>query len=85
MVTLTPEEMQEMTPADLKAHAENEARIVFGHDYKKDANGNPVEVGIGAPGHGTANSYLALQMAEGKEIADAARARDAALKAKKGE
>lgn len=34
---------------------------VFGHDHKKDRQGNPVEQGIGAPGNQTANSLAAYR------------------------
>lgn len=79
MVTLTPDEYAALTPAEQKAHLALEEKIVFGVDHQKQ-RGKPVENGIGAPGHETFNHFAALEKAEGKEVAD--RARAAAAKAR---
>jgi hypothetical protein len=44
-----------------KQYLEAEARNVFGHDAKKDANGNWIEQGHGAPSHPTRNSLEAYK------------------------
>lgn len=69
MTTRTSAELAMMTPEEIKAYRENERKNVFGFDYKTDRNGNPVEQGIGAPGHETANHFAALRKreAEGHE------------------
>jgi hypothetical protein len=79
MVTLTIEEFDELTPAERKAHLANEEKIVFGADAPKK-KGQPVEQGIGAPGNESENHFRAIEQAEGKEVAD--RARAAAAKAR---
>ena len=35
-------------------------KTVFGHDVQFDADGYPIEQGIGSPGHETLNHYAAL-------------------------
>ena len=44
--------------------AEARRQNVFGHDYKTDRNGNPLESGIGSPSNPSLNSYRALKRAE---------------------
>lgn len=53
-----------MTPEERKAHFKAEERNVFGHDVKHDKKGNPIEQGIGSPGHETLNHFRALALAE---------------------
>jgi hypothetical protein len=48
---------------------------VFGHDYKTDRNGKPIETGIGAPGNESEHHFAAILKYEGKAAADAARAK----------
>lgn len=74
MVTKTMEELDAMSPAEKKAHAAEEEKIVFGHDFKK-VKGKPVEVGIGAPGRETANHLNAIRKYEGEEAYKAALAK----------
>lgn len=66
MVSLTPEERGNMSPAELKAHQAEEDKIVFGHDFKR-VKGKPVEQGIGSPGRETANHLNAIRKYEGEE------------------
>jgi hypothetical protein len=67
MTTKTPEEMavlREQGPVAVKEYLKAEERNVFGHDVKHDSEGNPIEQGIGAPGHETANHFAALRKNE---------------------
>jgi hypothetical protein len=77
----TKEEVEAMPPEQRAIYDEEQRKIVSGHDYKKDANGNPVEQGIGAPGHETVNHYAALAKAEGQAAVDAARLRSKKIRA----
>jgi hypothetical protein len=52
-----------MTPAEA---AEKEAESVFGVGYKKDAKGNPIEMGKGSKAQQTSQHLAALQKAEGR-------------------
>ena len=64
MVTKTPDEMAQMK-ADIEAgllpsnaitqYFEDEARNVFGNDFKRDRHGKPIEQGIGSASHPTQN------------------------------
>jgi hypothetical protein len=45
---------------------------VFGHDAKKDRNGNFIQQGIGSAGHETANHFASIRRWEGKEAWEAA-------------
>lgn len=72
-IHLTPEEIDELRTAAAKGvippnavelQAEAEARNVFGHDAKKDKNGDFIEQGIGAPGNESLNHFAALRKAE---------------------
>jgi hypothetical protein len=78
MVTLTPPELQALREeggeAAVKRHFENEKRHVFGHDYKVDKHGKPIEQGIGSPGNESENHYRALEKYEGAAAAAKARA-----------
>jgi hypothetical protein len=76
---LTREELSEMTAEERKAHAEAERRNVFGHDYKTDRHGKPIEQGIGSASQPTENHFLAVAAALGQDEAD--RQRAAAIKA----
>jgi hypothetical protein len=71
---LTREELSEMTAEERKIHFENERKNVFGHDYKTDKHGRPVEQGFGSPQQVTEQHLQALAKAEGQEVADKARA-----------
>jgi hypothetical protein len=81
MVTLTTEERDALTPAELKAHLAEEEKIVFGTDFKK-VKGRPVEQGFGSPGRETDNHFRAIEKYEGKDAAEKARAAAAARKKK---
>jgi hypothetical protein len=70
MVTLRREEWDELTPEEKRAHLIAEERAVFGADVKHDKHGNPIEQGIGARGHETANHFRALATDEGVEVAE---------------
>jgi hypothetical protein len=65
MVALRYEELAEMDEDERKFHFENEAKNVFGADYKRDRHGRPVEMGIGSKNQPTINSMGALLAAEG--------------------
>jgi hypothetical protein len=66
---------------EIIAAAEKIARQdVFGVDYKTDRHGNVLESGIGSVGNpNNATHFQALEKAEGRAAADAARERDAKL------
>lgn len=66
MVTKTMEELDAMTPAQKKAHFAEEEKIVFGADFKK-VKGEPVEQGIGSPGHENSNHFAAIRKYEGED------------------
>jgi hypothetical protein len=56
-------------PGDyLDRYREAVAKNVFGHDHKKDRHGAPIEQGLGAKGHETANHFTALKKAEAMGI-----------------
>jgi hypothetical protein len=65
MVSLTPDELKELTPEECAEHFENERKAVFGHDYKKDKHGNPIPQGLGSPGNFTEQHWAALLRSEG--------------------
>jgi hypothetical protein len=67
MVTLSPAEWEELTPEEQRAHQAQEDRIVFGHDFQRDRNGNPIEVGVGSPGNPSINSLAAIRKWEGED------------------
>lgn len=78
MTTKTQEEIDAMTPEEIAAWRANEERTVFGYDFQRNRQGQPVEQGIGSPGHETENHFKALEKAEGRAVADRARAAAAA-------
>jgi hypothetical protein len=45
----TPEEIATMTAAEIADRKAAAERNVFGHDFKRDKNGRPIEQGIGGP------------------------------------
>jgi hypothetical protein len=52
-------------PADfLERHREAVRKNIFGFDHKTDKHGEPIEQGMGAKGHETANHFAALKKAE---------------------
>jgi hypothetical protein len=67
MVALRYEELAEMDADERARHFENEAKTVFGADYKRDRNGAPVEMGIGSASQPAINSMAALLAAEGPD------------------
>jgi hypothetical protein len=52
----------------LDRYREAVAKNVFGHDFKRDAKGNPIEQGLGAKGYETANHFAALKKAESQGL-----------------
>ena len=79
MVTLTVEEWNDLgdpekggSPAKQQAHLAAEEKTVFGHDFQKDAKGNPVEQGIGSPARPTGNHFQSILKYEGMEAYQAA-------------
>ena len=72
MVSLRADEWAKLNDAEKKAHLENERKNVFGHDYKTDRHGKPIEQGVGSPSNPTIQSMNALRAAEGDQAADAA-------------
>jgi hypothetical protein len=81
MVTKTPAELAEMR-ADVEAgklpknaieqYYAGEEKAVFGHDVKHDRHKNPIEQGIGSPGHETLNHFKAIRTYEGEDAYHAA-------------
>jgi hypothetical protein len=70
MVTKTQSEMDEMRaqiaagvlPSNsIEKYLEEEARHVFGYDYRRDANGTPIEAGIGSKQQPSRNSVEAYR------------------------
>jgi hypothetical protein len=75
MTTRSPEELAAMTPEEREAWKLGEIQAVYGAGAKRGRDGKFQEQGIGAPGNESVNHFLALEKAEGKAAADAARAR----------
>jgi hypothetical protein len=76
----TQEQVEAMSPAELKAYQLDQQKVVFGHDHKVDKHGNPIEQGIGSdPANRGPNHYAAIRKYESVEAERAARAADAAL------
>jgi hypothetical protein len=46
-----------------KAHVDS----VYGSDAKRDSRGNPIQQGIGSPGHETGNHFASILRYEGRE------------------
>jgi hypothetical protein len=62
---LRVEEEEGLVPSGtVQNHFDAEARNVFGHDAKRDRNGNYIEQGIGSPGNLSVNHFAALLKAE---------------------
>jgi hypothetical protein len=72
MNSLTREELSGMSAEERKAHFEAEARNIFGHDFKRDRHGKPIEQGLGSPQQPTRQHINALRAAEGDDAANAA-------------
>lgn len=68
----TQEEIDAMSPAELKDYHEQQRLIVFGHDSHKDRQGHPIEQGLGAPGCETANHFQSILKYEGAAAHQAA-------------
>jgi hypothetical protein len=51
---------------DARGLAAND-EAVFGHDAKRDRNGEFIQQGIGSPGHETANHFASILRWEGRE------------------
>ena len=75
MTTLSPEEWAILSPEQRTEHKKAELLNVFGHDVKFDRNGKPIEQGLGSASNPTVQHFQALERAEGKAAADAARAK----------
>jgi hypothetical protein len=70
MVSKTPAEIDTMKaeiaagvlpPNAIERYLEEEAKAVFGHDYKRDSEGRPQEQGLGSPQQPTRNSLEAYK------------------------
>jgi hypothetical protein len=63
----------DMSDAEMDAAglAANDA-AVYGHDAKKDRNGNWLEQGIGSRGHETSNHFASLLRYQGREAWESA-------------
>jgi hypothetical protein len=70
MTTKTTEELDEMRnlialgrlpPDAIEKYYEDELKNVFGHDVKFDAEGHPIEQGLGSPQQPTRNSVDAYR------------------------
>jgi hypothetical protein len=60
-LALTGDEIAALDPIDRLKYEEVQRRLVFGEHYKRDADGKPLEQGIGSPGRENANHYFYLQ------------------------
>jgi hypothetical protein len=78
MTTKTAAEISLMSPEEIAEWRRQEEINVFGVGFKRDAQGRPIEQGIGAPGNETETHFLAMEKYEGKAAADKARAAAAA-------
>lgn len=61
----TSEELANMSPQEREVLPELLHRNTFGEDYQVDANGRPIEQGVGAPGRETLNHFNAMRKYEG--------------------
>jgi hypothetical protein len=75
MTTLSPEEWAILSPEQRAEHKRAELLNVFGHDVKFDRQNRPIEQGRGSASNPTEQRFAALERAEGKAAADAARAK----------
>jgi hypothetical protein len=75
-LALTQEEVDEIkflaAKGDIPADALEQCRkaaadLVFGVGHKVDANGKPIENGVGSKGHENLNHFLAIKKYEGDE------------------
>lgn len=87
MVTKTPDELDGLTPDELKAHLADEEKTVFGRTVVnepafKKVKGVPQEMGLGSAGRETENHFRAIRKYEGPEAEKAARDAAAARKKK---
>jgi hypothetical protein len=57
-------EIGELPPNFFELHEEAKAKATFGHDYKRDRNGKPIEQGVGSPGNESINHFISLKKAE---------------------
>src|SRR5215472_11286381 len=64
------EDLSEKEIEELALEEVNKA--VFGFDYKRDRKGNPIQQGIGSPGHETTNHFTSIRKYEGKDAWEAA-------------
>jgi hypothetical protein len=76
------EKLDKNTPLEIRElmldAAVKQAEIdVFGHGFRRDAQGRPIEQGIGSPSNSNEQHFVALEKSEGKAVADAARAKAA--------
>lgn len=69
----TQEEIDAMSPDELKAYNRGQQDIVYGSDAKRGKNGKPIEQGIGSPGRCNENHFAAIRNTEGPEAEKAAR------------
>jgi hypothetical protein len=76
VVALRTDELDEMRklieagklpPNAIEQHYKDEEKHVFGFDFKRDAKGKPIEVGIGSAAQPSANSVAAYEIYGVKE------------------
>jgi hypothetical protein len=70
--TKTIQVVEAMPPEETQAYFACEEKIVFGHDFQRDRNGAPIEVGIGSPGRESVNHMASILKYEGQEAYQAA-------------
>jgi hypothetical protein len=62
-----PEQVNTMDPAAREAYEEAARRYIFGQNYRRDAQGRPLEDGIGSPNNMTFQAKAARAKAEGRD------------------
>jgi hypothetical protein len=68
----TPDELKELTPAELRLRREAAELNVFGEGFQRDEKGRAIERGIGSPGNENGNHFFNLRKeAEEKSTAKA--------------
>jgi hypothetical protein len=77
MVTKTLEELETLSPEQMKTYLADEEMTVFGHNKLNEpaferVKGVPQENGIGSPGRETGNHLAAIRKYEGEEAYHAA-------------